>query len=631
MKFPIEALGQHIAILGKTGSGKTYTAKGLVEHILGEGRRVCIVDPTGAWWGLRSSADGNSPGFPVVILGGSHGDAPLPPESGAACARLVCDHSLQVVFDTSRMSVGERTRWFAAFAGDLFRGNTKPLHVVLDEAHVFAPQGKVPDPDTGKMLHAANQLASGGRSRGIRLMMITQRPAKLHKDSLPCCDTPVAMRVIAPQDRNAVEEWIEGNGDLAKSKAVLNSLAQLARGEGWVWYSETGFLERMKFPPIKTYDSSKTPEDGDEPPEIKSAAEIDLTAIAATMAEAVEEAKANDPKALRARIKELEARVNGPNSDADIIDAGRVAQLESERREYTSQITDLEERLAFASRVSDGRLIAYQNLWKSVDAWRQELARRLGLIDIDTDQTIEDFKAPELWPFLAPNETNHALEREAPRREAMPVGDSAGRQTPTTGRAETRPVDERRAPAARAHTRQPPGESAPGAVAGNGVALTGPQRRVLNALAWWHGAGIHPTRVQTAHIAEYSPTGGSWRNVLSECRSLGLIRDLDGDRLELTSSGWLNAERVGEVPTVEDLHVRLKERLNGPQKKIFDVLLNRGRGEAMSRTQVAELAGYEATGGSFRNTCSELSSLGLVTYPNKTTIAVAAWVMGVKS
>lgn len=630
MKFPVEALGQHIAILGKTGSGKTYTAKGLVEYILGEGRRVCIVDPTGAWWGLRSSADGNLPGFPVVILGGSHGDAPLPPESGAACARMVCDHSLQVVFDTSRMSVGERTRWFATFAGDLFRGNTKPLHVVLDEAHVFAPQGKVPDPDTGKMLHAANQLASGGRSRGIRLMMITQRPAKLHKDSLTCCDTLVAMRVIAPQDRNAVEEWIEGNGDLAKSKAVLNSLAQLARGEGWVWYSETGFLERMKFPPIATYDSSKTPEDGDEPPEIKSAAEIDLTAIAATMAEAVEEAKANDPKALRARIKELEARLSGPKSDAEIIDAGRVAQLESERRNYAAHVTELQEQLAGAKRIGESAYKAYSDLWKQVDDWRKELTRRLGLIDFDSDKTIEDFKAPEVWPTLAPNGLHHALEREAPRREATPVGDSAGRQTPTTGRAETRPVDERRAPAARAHTCQPPGESAPGAAAKDGVALTGPQRRVIDSISWWNAFGIdHPTRVQTAHIAGYSPSGGSWRNTLSECRKLGLVKDFEGESLCMTALGKANAVCHPPTANFQELHARLMTRLNGPQKKVFSVLVSRERG--MGRTEAAELAGYEASGGSFRNTCSELSSLGLVTYPNKTTIAAAPWVMGVKS
>jgi DNA helicase HerA-like ATPase len=67
---PPEALEEHIAVLGKTGAGKTYTAKGLVEALLRAQKRVVVIDPLGAWWGLRSSADGRADGFPVAIFGG---------------------------------------------------------------------------------------------------------------------------------------------------------------------------------------------------------------------------------------------------------------------------------------------------------------------------------------------------------------------------------------------------------------------------------------------------------------------------------------------------------------------------------------------------------------------------------
>ena len=307
VELPDAALSQHVAILGKTGSGKTYTAKGVVEQLLHLHRRVVIVDPTGAWWGLRLNPKGDGPGFPVIILGGQHGDAPLPPQSGAACAELVTKDAVQIVFDTSSMTVGERTRWFTDFAGGLFRLNRAPVHLVIDEAHMFAPQGGggSMEPQTGKMLHAANTLASGGRSRGVRLMLLTQRPAKLHKDSLTCCDTLIAMKVIAPQDRKAIEEWVKGCGDLAKGKAVLESLAQLARGEGWVWYPEGGMLTRVKFPPITTFDSSATPEDGQTLTAPQTLASIDLAAVTASLAAAVEEAKQNDPKLMREEILRL--------------------------------------------------------------------------------------------------------------------------------------------------------------------------------------------------------------------------------------------------------------------------------------------------------------------------------------
>jgi len=47
--IPEKALAHHLAIFGRTGSGKTYTAKGIVENLLDEKRRVCIIDPAGAW------------------------------------------------------------------------------------------------------------------------------------------------------------------------------------------------------------------------------------------------------------------------------------------------------------------------------------------------------------------------------------------------------------------------------------------------------------------------------------------------------------------------------------------------------------------------------------------------------
>src|SRR5690242_9599524 len=81
--FPAEALSHHIAILGKTGSGKTTTAKGFAEDLLDAGKRVCAICPTGVWWGLRLLADGKTPGYPVVIFGGQHADVPLGENSGA--------------------------------------------------------------------------------------------------------------------------------------------------------------------------------------------------------------------------------------------------------------------------------------------------------------------------------------------------------------------------------------------------------------------------------------------------------------------------------------------------------------------------------------------------------------------
>lgn len=303
--LPRAAIDKHVAILGKTGSGKTYAAKGLVEHLLDDNAHVCIIDPTSAWWGLRAGSDGKPSRINVIIAGGDHADVPLPPTSGDACARLVSEQGANVVFDTGSMMVGEYERWFTDFAQALYATVKGPLHLVIDEAHQFLPQGKVLSPQGGKMLHAGNRLMSGGRSRGIRAIMITQRPAKLHKDSLTCADTLVAMRVVAPQDREAIEDWLKGAGNKEHAREVLDSLASLQTGEGFVWFPEGDYFKREKCPPITTFDSSAAPKAG----KIKAVTlgEIDLTRINEQFAAAAREAEANDPKKLRAELGKLKA------------------------------------------------------------------------------------------------------------------------------------------------------------------------------------------------------------------------------------------------------------------------------------------------------------------------------------
>lgn len=107
MTIPPEALNQHIAVMGKTGSGKSYAVKGVVEDLITMGEQVCIIDPTSAWWGLRLAADGKAKGLDIIILGGPHGDVPLSKHSGRAVASLVTQQGASVVCDTSSMTVAE--------------------------------------------------------------------------------------------------------------------------------------------------------------------------------------------------------------------------------------------------------------------------------------------------------------------------------------------------------------------------------------------------------------------------------------------------------------------------------------------------------------------------------------------
>lgn len=304
--LPDAVLKQNIGIIGRTGSGKTFTAKTIVERLLDSKSRVCVIDPTGVWWGLRSSADGRKAGYPVVIFGGGHADVSISRESGPALAKLIAERNLPCVIDLSHMLIGDRHYFMEHFAEVLHQLNRQPLELVIDEADEFAPQN--PLPETRRMSHQIDRIVRRGRAKGFRVILISQRPAALHKNVLGQVATLIAMQLTSPQDRKAAEGWVHDQADTDKGKEVLASLPRLRTGEGWVWSPLLDMLERGTFPRIKTFDSSKTPEEGDvAAPE--TLASVDLREIEQSLVSDIARAKENDPALLRKRITELERAV----------------------------------------------------------------------------------------------------------------------------------------------------------------------------------------------------------------------------------------------------------------------------------------------------------------------------------
>lgn len=301
--IPPEALENHIGFLGMTGAGKSNGAKVLAEGLMTARERVCIIDPTGSWWGLRLTPDGQpSSKFSPVIFGGDHGDIPISDQHGAVLGEAVGTSSDSCIIDTQQMTTAQRTRFFTAFAEALLRFNRGKLTLIIDEAHLFAPQGKVNDPQSGMMVGATNNMVSLGRSRGLRIILISQRPAKLHKDSLTQVATLIAMRLIAPQDRAAVKDWIGEWADPAKGAEIIASLPGLERGDAWCWAPQSGYLERIHFPIASTFDSG-TAEANSSTREL---APIAIAQIGEKMDAIRQQAMENDPKRLRAVIDQLE-------------------------------------------------------------------------------------------------------------------------------------------------------------------------------------------------------------------------------------------------------------------------------------------------------------------------------------
>ena len=283
--LPAAVLEERLAIVGTSGSGKTYTAKGLVERLMDGGARVCIVDPLGVWWGLRMGADGLAPAAdPVVVFGGRHADVALAPGQGAALGHLVAIHALACVVDVSDLgSADVRRAFMTVFLEALHRSNTQPLHLVLDEADLWAPQRV--QLDGYDLLGRIEEIVRRGRVRGFVPWLITQRPAVLHKDVLSQADVLVSMKLTSSQDHAAVGRWIEGQADRAEGRRILAALPRLARGEGWVWAPSDGVLARVAFPAMRSFDSSGTPPRHERPPASGLRPPVDVAALATALAD----------------------------------------------------------------------------------------------------------------------------------------------------------------------------------------------------------------------------------------------------------------------------------------------------------------------------------------------------------
>ncbi len=297
--------------------------------MLREQQQVCWLDPLDVAWGLRSSSDGRTAGYGIIVMGGEHGDLPLEATTGAIVAEFVVSTGASVILALRHLSMSDQRRFATDFFEHVFAlkgktGNRTPLHLVLDECDEFVPQRIMHGYE--RLFGAVDRIVRRGRSSGLGVTLISQRPAVVNKDVLSQCETLVCHRTISPQDRKALDGWIAAHDVHGQRDAFLSSLAILERGEAWVW--SPGWLdvfERVKIRAPQTFDSSSTPKAGDRPKAAAKLAKVDLDELRSRMSETIERAKADDPRELRRQIEELRKDL----ASARQCNPGEVAAAES--------------------------------------------------------------------------------------------------------------------------------------------------------------------------------------------------------------------------------------------------------------------------------------------------------------
>lgn len=609
--LPVAVLQDSTTIFGRKRTGKSNNAVVIVEEALDLHAQVIVLDPKGDWWGITSSADGKSEGYPVVVIGGKHGTdgVALNPHAGAATAEWVIQTGYSVIVDLQGLSVADVERFCAPFLRVIRRhkeANPGPILVVVDEADELAPE------DQRDRLHVIETyrlvvwMVKRGGFAGIGTLCITQRPASLSKNVTTQSETVVVLQVSGSQDLDAVSEALKHHvkGVTKKERTaaledLLREVVQLEKGQTVLVSAAAGLkgaIHRIQFRRRKTFDSGATPKFGERPRQPKVVAKVAIAQLTAAMEKAVADVQANDPAALRAqqaakdkRIRELEAAVV------------RLKQR-PERVETKTERVEIPV-------LKNGALKSAQKLAASLVKVSERIA--LGAQDlVRASEVMRDATAP--------------IAVELHRIQSVPTGAAVAQQgvaaAAPVGTAASRPV-----PDSTAMTRGSRGERSnlpvgqsthhAGGPAARTEGITGPQQRILDALAVLEQLGLSPaSKVQLALFAHASPTSSAYANNLGALRSSAHIEYPRGGFVGLTDGGRALANAAAAPSTVEDLHHYVERLVSGPQWRIVRALID-AYPSAIAKEDLAAAAEASVTSSAFANNLGALRSLGLIDYP----------------
>lgn len=594
--FPPKILDQHLIALGKTGVGKSSALRHAVEWLLNKKERVCVVDPKGDWWGLKSSADGKHAGFEVITFGDFKNpkatDIPINKYSGKEIADLVASGNRPLVIGLRGWMPATQAQFWVDFASTIFNSNScGGLHLVIDEIQNFAPKERMGFDRENLALHWTKRLLSEGRGLGLSILSGSQRPQSVHNGVLTQCETLLAMRLIHDADCSAVENWLKRTRDKNTREEIMTTLPDLARGEAWIWSPEAKFGPvRMKFPMFDTFDSF-APIQLQRKVNERSWADVDLTEVKAKLATVIEEAKARDPKALQAQIvilnKEIERLKKGQDK------GGKAAPMndeEFERRVATAAAADL----ADAQEHYTSTLAQMQKAYEDLIGLTSETFDGINkLLQIDLDGKLDIVRRTFLVSKTArAATTNWRKDKSIAQRAIVERG------------VFTIPAPE-------------PGNL--GSDVGHAASLLDPRhQQILNTLRELEVLGVkEPDRTV---VAVFAGRGGgksnSFANDLSKMSAQwSLISYPRPGKLALTAGGRKLAHEPEQLHTLADFHDQWFRILPARKAKILKVLINR-RGSSIDRDSLAaKTERGQGKSNSFANDLSSMRTLGLIEYP----------------
>lgn len=567
-------------ITASSGAGKSWLLRVLAENSADKIQTI-ILDPEGEFPTLREKCD--------MLIVSEDGDISPSVETAGLLARRLAETGVSAVIDLYNLpgkgDPWDKRRLFVyAFVEGLMaipKNLYHPILVIVDEAHNFAMENPSTS-KTGKDLansyfkksidpsilarSAIRLMMSAGRKRGIGGVLATQRISKIDKDSVADARNIFIGGINLDIDQERAGDML----GLSKRESV--KLRDLQPGQFYCFGAvfNTRGVHLFQSAQVKT----SHPKSGQRINTPVPAASSQMMKIAAQFQDLPKEVEQehDETKRLQAEVAHLRREL-GKKPVPQVTATETKVQIVEKPVFREGELSGLADIILAVNQIGGHISGEIKNLSESHKAFTSEAER---LEKIVRDARVIQSPAP------APK----AQLPKLPLLTHAPVGSQrlvfSNKQVPNSDVI---------------------------------FELTGPQRKILNALAWFETIGqASPLKKAVAILAGYSPNGGGFTTPLSRLNTQGLIKYESDSRMTLTAEGRGYATYPDSALSVQDIQNQVLSILDGPGKRILRPLLE-VYPDAMSKVDLAAAAGYKADAGGFTTPLSRLRTMGIIDYP----------------
>ena len=200
--------GQKFVVVGKSGSGKSYTSRVIIEEGQKLGVTFLIIDPQDAYENLE--------GFSYIKAEAV--------KDAKKLGVIIAASSKNCVVSTKGMTIKDQQK-FIKHLLEGYRTTTRRgiRTIVIDECHKFAPEGI-----GASSKEEVQSMSQENRSDGLGFIAVEQRPARVSKTIIAQADVMVIHQMTAHQDLRAIEGYLDD------PQTELDQIKKLEVGEAYI-------------------------------------------------------------------------------------------------------------------------------------------------------------------------------------------------------------------------------------------------------------------------------------------------------------------------------------------------------------------------------------------------------------